>query len=138
MSKDLDQVTKIENHSFKRPWSRRSFEAELFKDIALSFVACIGEVVVGYIIAWKIIDELHIGNIAVHPDFRKRGIGAMLINYLIERARECRWVRLEVRCSNRAARALYRKLGFIEEGIRCGYYEDEDAIVMVKELDNSN
>ena len=92
---------------------------------------------VGYAGTWLMLDEAHITTIAVRPEFRGRGLGEMLMIGLIERAMEvgARWVTLEVRVSNTVAQSLYRKYTFHAEGIRKGYYSDnnEDAVIMWSE-----
>lgn len=133
---DLDQVLEIEGYCFPSPWSRESFYKELEKEYGRSMVAVHGERVAGYIIAWFIADELHIANLAVHPDFRRKGIAEKLLNSVIGSAGSCSWIGLEVRRSNSAAIHLYSKLGFYEIGVRRGYYQPdgEDAIVMARVL----
>jgi ribosomal-protein-alanine N-acetyltransferase len=88
-----------------------------------------------YVIAWKIVDELHIGNLAVNPEFRRRGMAENLVRYILDQFWKGggRIATLEVRESNRQARGLYRKLGFRDVAIRRGYYHDtnEDAMVMI-------
>jgi ribosomal-protein-alanine N-acetyltransferase len=90
--------------------------------------------VVAYSGMWVIVDEAHITNIAVHPHYRRRGIGEMLMKEMLERAKSHGALRmtLEVRVSNKTAQDLYIRLGFIATGIRRGYYSDtgEDATVM--------
>ena len=87
---------------------------------------------------WLVLDEGHITNIAVHPDYRGRGIGEKLVLAMLELARNSgiAGVTLEVRVSNNAAKKLYNKLGFVDSGIRKGYYSDtgEDAVIMWKKL----
>jgi ribosomal-protein-alanine N-acetyltransferase len=133
---DFDEILRIEETCFHTPWSRKSFEIELKKDISISLVADWDRVVAGYTIGWHIVDEIHIANLAVHPDYRNRGIGEHLIRNLLTHAEELSLAGLEVRRSNQAARMLYKKLGFEEIGIRANYYvkEREDAILMVKQL----
>lgn len=133
---DLDQVLCIEEASFRSPWSRESFEAELKRDYTISLVAVAGKKVVGYLMAWFVADKIHITNVAVHLVWRKRGIGEELIRRVMMGGQGFSWVGLEVRDSNRAAQALYKKLGFREVGIRKNYYveEREDAILMAKRL----
>ena len=137
---DLDQVLAIETISFRSPWSRRQFEAELEKDFGVCVVAVVDGGVVGYLVVWLVTDEVHIANVAVHPGWRRQGLGARLIGEAVwGREQEgFRWVGLEVRRSNRAARALYRKLGFVEVGVRKNYYvqEGEDAVLMAKTLES--
>ena len=133
---DLKQVMKIENASFVSPWSRKSFESELKKDFGLSYTVVEGKQVIAYIIGWLVADEIHITNIAVHPQWRRQGVAMVLMKKVIDGYPEFFWVRLEVRRSNMAARNLYRQLGFKEVGIRKRYYvqENEDAILMTKYL----
>ncbi|MGQ9556373.1 MAG: ribosomal protein S18-alanine N-acetyltransferase [Desulfurispora sp.] len=138
----LDQVLEIERQSFPVPWSRQAFEFELTRnDFAYYLVLLAAERVIGYAGMWVVIDEGHITNVAVHPDWRGRGLGRSLLEELIRRARQKGVVRmtLEVRQSNQVARHLYRKLGFVENGRRRKYYSDnnEDAIIMWLELNSS-
>lgn len=90
----------------------------------------------GYSDYWLVYDEVHLLNIAVHPDFRRRGIGRLMVERVLEAGRQIhgRQVILEVRRSNQAARKMYDGLGFEMVGVRKGYYHDsgEDALVMVK------
>ncbi len=133
---DLKQVMQIESASFVSPWSRKSFDSELKKDFGFSFTVVEGKQVIAYIIGWLVADEIHIANIAVHPQWRRQGIAMVLMQKVIEGYPEFSWIRLEVRRSNLAARNLYRLLGFKEVGIRKHYYvqENEDAILMTKYL----
>jgi ribosomal-protein-alanine N-acetyltransferase len=136
-SADLDRVCQIEESVFSMPWSRESFETELADDgISFSWVAEADGRLVAYFVAWLVEDELHIGNIAVDPTHRRRGIGRALLSYCLTRAVERGIVRatLEVRSSNLAAIELYEEGGFEPVAIRRCYYSDngEDAIVMLK------
>jgi len=92
--------------------------------------------VVGFAGMWIILDEAHITNIAVHPEYRGFGIGTMLMESLISicKIENVIGITLEVRVSNQRAINLYKKFGFVEEGIRKAYYEDnkEDALIMWK------
>lgn len=132
----LDDIMEISTLSFPVYWSKASFQSELENKLAHYFVAKDGEKVIGYGGMWIIIDEGHITNIAVHPDYRKKGIGDLILNTMINECtkRKVIAMTLEVRASNIAAQGLYSKHGFIEEGIRKKYYEDngEDAIIMWK------
>jgi [ribosomal protein S18]-alanine N-acetyltransferase len=134
-AEDLDEVLAIERLSFTLPWSRGAFLYEMEQNrVARCQVMRDGARVVGYICLWEIGDELHITNIAVHPDVRRRGIGRALLTSVIDEARQQgpRIVALEVRPSNREARQLYEGFGFRVVGRRKGYYYDtgEDALVM--------
>lgn len=137
---DLDQVLAIERASFTMPWSRGAFLYEMQQNrVARCWVMRERGDVVAYLCVWEIADELHITNVAVRPDFRRRGIARELLGTAIAdaRARGFRVVALEVRPSNVEARALYRSLGFEVIGRRRGYYYDtgEDALLMEARLD---
>lgn len=135
----LGQVLEIEERSFPSPWSYQAFACEILQNpLAFYVVAVAGEKVVGYAGMWVVLDEAHITNVAVHPGWRKMGLGRALMQELIRRAarRGVARITLEVRPSNAAARRLYAALGFEEAGLRKNYYIDnnEDAIIMWKEV----
>jgi len=135
----LDEVCAAELECFTLPWSRASFERELRENqYAAYYVALIAGKVAGYAGLWHVVNEGHITNIAVRPAYRKKGIGGMLLEKLIELAlqKEMIGITLEVRASNLEALALYAKNGFVAEGRRKEYYDDnhEDAIIMWKYL----
>jgi ribosomal-protein-alanine N-acetyltransferase len=92
-------------------------------------------------VAWFVADEAHLANIAVAPLARRRGLAQRLLDELVAESvrREARMVLLEVRRSNHAAQAFYRKNGFYLAGVRHRYYRDngEDALIMVKPLNES-
>lgn len=134
----LSQVMEIEKASFPSPWSRYSFVNEVMKNsFAYYIVAVSDKNVVGYAGMWLILDEAHITSVAVHPHHRGNGIGRALMQEMVRRAAMMgiNKMTLEVRPSNTAARHLYATLGFIERGVRKGYYADtrEDAIIMWKD-----
>lgn len=141
---DLPEVMRIERASFPTPWSEGSFRGELLNNrYARYFVAEAPGHLAGYAGVWIILKEAHVTNIAVHPDYRRRGIGRRLLETLIDRAiaEGCDTITLEVRKSNFSAQALYRQYGFEPKGIRRGYYIDtnEDAIIMTRNnLQRSN
>ena len=133
----IDEITGIEKSSFAVPWSKGSFTDEITaNDLAVYICAIAGGRVVGYIGMWDICGEGHVTNLAVHPDFRNKGVGSGLVEGLIEEAKKrgIRSMTLEVRKSNLAAQALYKKFGFAAAGVRKRYYEDngEDAVIMWK------
>ncbi|MDI6600968.1 MAG: ribosomal protein S18-alanine N-acetyltransferase [Thermoanaerobacteraceae bacterium] len=133
----VDSVIEIEELSFSIPWAKEAFEMEVtMNKCATYIVAMIDDVVTGYGGFWAILDEAHITNIAVHPDYRGIGVGNALLEGLIEAARKrgATSMTLEVRASNEIAQNLYRKYGFKAYGRRKGYYQDngEDAIIMWK------
>ena len=134
---DLPAVMAIETVSFSNPWSEETFRGEIQnRPISQPLVVLHGpeERVVGYLIYWQIHEDVQINNIAVHPDFRGRGIGEATLRAGLERAvaAGAAYVTMEVRPSNAAALGLYRKMGFHVLGIRPGYYTNpgEDAYVM--------
>jgi [ribosomal protein S18]-alanine N-acetyltransferase len=137
LRRDLAAILEIERLAFPVPWSFGSFERELTLPFSRITVATLGVQdagdVIGFLCRWLVADECHILNVAVHPDFRRRGVGAYLLNAaLLEAAqRHAMLVSLEVRRTNVAARALYRKFRFEERRLRRGYYgPGDDAIVM--------
>lgn len=131
----LDGVMVIETLSFKIPWSRNAFLDELTtNDMAVYVVAVSGNKVIGYGGLWRIFDEGHITNIAVHPEFRRCGAGSRIMDKLLEICHRegIKSLTLEVRKSNTPAQRLYENYGFKTEGMRKGYYSDtgEDALIM--------
>jgi ribosomal-protein-alanine N-acetyltransferase len=128
----------IERTAYAYPWSERFFRQELQVECARSFLAEIDGQIVGYVLFWLLPDEIDIHNIAVHQDFRRRGLGRSLLeNVIIEaRNRAASRITLEVRKSNTVAQKLYEAVGFSVNGVRKGYYSDdgEDALLMVLEL----
>jgi ribosomal-protein-alanine N-acetyltransferase len=136
-TRDLDAVMAIEQTSFRHPWSRGLFLGDVRAQItSLPVVILVGDRIVGYATACYVLDEMHITNIAVHPEERRKGLGRRLLSHLLAaaRARPCALATLEVRSSNQAAQALYRDFGFRNVAIRRCYYGDEDALVMLLEL----
>ena len=130
-------VAELEKISFSDPWSENSVASELRNKLALWLVAEDEGRVAGYIGSQTCGDESDVMNVAVHPDFRRRGIAEALVNSLVEelKAIESRCLTLEVRASNVPAISLYEKLGFVEVGKRKNYYRNpkEDALIMRKE-----
>ncbi len=132
---DIPEVLEIERQSFSTPWPKDAYRRELLENrTACYLVARENGAVVGYAGMWVVSEEAHITTIAVDPKQRRRGIGKRLLVALVEeaRARGARWLTLEVRRSNHAAQALYRKFGFREVHVRPRYYSDngEDALIM--------
>jgi len=136
--RDLPAVEEIERKSFTDPWSKLSFQQSLLDPSCLFLVAEDRGKVVGYALAWVVLGELHIGNLAVRPERRREGIGrgllAEIVNQGVERG--CKLVSLELRESNQIALSLYTQEGFKLIGVRRNYYRQprEDALVMIKEL----
>ena len=137
---DINQVNAIEQVSFPTPWPETAFYYELTQNkTALCWVAEWIEadqtpILVADIVIWLILDEAHIGTLAVRPEYRGQSIAQRLLaRALVEAARSgATHALLEVRVSNQAALNLYRKFGFEVVGIRPGYYHDtqEDALLM--------
>lgn len=132
---DIDDVLEIEHKSFATPWSREAFFNELTQNqFALYVVLEEENKVIGYCGSWIVVDEAHITNVALLPEYRGRKLGEALMRKLMEIASEMGAITmtLEVRVSNFTAQALYRKLGFQNGAIRKNYYTDnqEDALVM--------
>ena len=130
---DIQDVVEIEKKCFSLPWSEKSFEDSLTREDTI-FLVCEDDVVTGYIGLYLSFDEASVTNVAVSPEFRKRGYGERLVMAAKETAKDANAesVLLEVRASNLPAISLYKKLGFEELGIRKKFYEHpvEDAIIM--------
>jgi ribosomal-protein-alanine N-acetyltransferase len=150
---DLDQVMEIEQVAFPTPWSVRAYRYELTRSDHSVFLV-VREAsessgrrwkllrqlqllkpgkVLGYAGCWLLVDECHVSTIAVHPEWRGRGLGALLLVSLMQRGIELGALRatLEVRISNLAAQSLYHRCGFAIVSLRRQYYADnEDAYIM--------
>lgn len=132
---DIDQVLEIEHASFTTPWSREAFYNELnMNKFAVYIVVEVDNKVVGYCGVWVVIDEAHVTNIAILPEYRGRKLGEALMQNLFDVARTmgAKSMTLEVRVTNYIAQSMYRKFGFQKGGLRKNYYTDnqEDALVM--------
>jgi ribosomal-protein-alanine N-acetyltransferase len=132
----IDDVLEIEHASFTNPWTREMYLAELEnRGVSFCFLARNdkGEAV-GFCSFWRVLDELHINNLAVRPDSRRAGIGTALLTHVLREGARlgARRATLEVRRSNNAARLLYERFGFAVAGVRRGYYTKplEDALVL--------
>ena len=132
----IDGIYELSKISFPIPWSKESITNELNNNMAHYIVAINEETnaVIGFVGAWIIVGEGNITNIAVYPTFKRMGIASSLLTKLFELCNKenCTDITLEVRKSNIPAQNLYKKHGFIEEGLRKKYYQDngEDAIIM--------
>lgn len=133
-SSHIEDVFEVGKLSLKEAWNKESIEKELSNKLAKYLVALDGNKVVGFVGMWIVFDEGDITNIAVHPDYRKQGIGDLLINNLISLCKEnnINSLTLEVRESNIKAQNLYKKHEFKEEGLRKNFYDNpkENAIIM--------
>lgn len=137
---DVEQVHALETSIFPTPWSLNSYQFEVEDNPASElWVIEAGQGkgqsrIAAYLVAWLLVDEVHIANIAVAPAFRHRGLARRLLRHTLQRAAKdgMRYATLEVRVSNSAARALYESFGFEVAGRRKRYYRDnqEDALSM--------
>jgi len=136
---DLERILEIEQASYRTPWTSSDFFREIsFNQMAYYYLVEAGEKIAGFIGMWLVVDEAHITNIAVSPDFRRQGVGEKLLLFALEIARQhgARCGFLEVRVSNARALNLYLKHGFRYVGLRKAYYRDndEDAFLMEVKL----
>lgn len=140
---DLDQVHVIDQLSFSLPWPKSAFRYELVEN-PMSFIYVAETIdspaatkVVAVIVVWQILDEAHVATIAVHPDYRGRGLGSRLMAVVLQEAirRGAQTATLEVRAGNLVAQSLYRRFKFEVVGRRPRYYRDnnEDALIMTAE-----
>jgi ribosomal-protein-alanine N-acetyltransferase len=133
---DIKKIIEIEELSYKDPWPREVFMIDyVFNRSAQYFVARVDNKICAFTGLWIEMDKFHIVNIAVHPDYRKRGIATYFMNFIIDYAKEKRTkeIHLEVRKSNTIAQNLYKKLGFeILEELKKYYQDGEDGYRMTK------
>lgn len=138
---DIPDVMRIERQSFGMPWQESTFRALMRRPSASLLTAEADGTVVGFSVLWFAADEGELGDIAVDPEYRGRGIGRTLLDRSVQEARSrgARSLYLEVRESNDAARALYETAGFDTVGQRADYYSAprEDARVMRLDLQDS-
>jgi ribosomal-protein-alanine N-acetyltransferase len=135
---DIPAVLEIEQISFSTPWDKQNFLNEIYNKYAFLKVAVFEENVIGYICANYILHESHILDLAVDPDFRRRGVATILMNEAIRelKKRGCVFMYLKVRVSNTGAQKFYELFGFKVETTRKKYYgnPDEDALLMMRRL----
>ena len=133
----MADIAKLETVCFNDPWSERSIRSELDNPLSMWFVAMDGDKLCGYIGSQAVLDSADMMNIAVDPQYRRQGVGQMLVCKLMEalEARNVRILLLEVRVSNASAISLYEKMGFSVAGRRPNYYHNpkEDAWILRKE-----
>jgi len=129
---DLPAVVSIERRSFPAPWSLAMFVLELSKPAGICLAATRGGELQGYLVCSRYDRVWHLMNVAVAPEWRRRGVASGLVGRLIAETGGALPVTLEVRVSNRDAIAMYEKLGFRSAGVRPRYYQDngEDALIM--------
>ena len=137
---DVRQIHEIETLCFAMPWSEESILHDVKENVVARWLVMDdGEGrVLAYAGMWFVLDEAHVCNVAVHPDFRGRGYGKQIFEALEALAVEnsMAMMTLEVRRSNTVAQNLYHACGFLDVGYRKRYYEDnkEDALIMYKEF----
>ena len=135
----IDEVLAVEQASFTNPWTREMYVSELGNHgVSFCFIARSPAAgVIGFCSFWRVLEELHINNLAVLPEFRRLGVGASLLARVLQEgtALGARRATLEVRRSNEAARLLYERFGFTVAGVRRGYYTNpvEDALILWKD-----
>ena len=131
-------VAALEALCFADPWSVNSIASEVKNPLSLWLVAVEGEQLCGYIGSQSVMGESDMMNVAVNPEFRRKGIGEALVNALSQELKALgnTCLTLEVRASNAPAIALYEKLGFAQVGLRKNYYRNpkEDALILKKAL----
>jgi ribosomal-protein-alanine N-acetyltransferase len=133
---EIDAVLAVEEASFTNPWTREMYLAELEnRNVSYCYLAKDADGrVVGFCSFWRVLDELHINNLAVLPQERRTGVGSALLEFVIKEgvALGARRATLEVRRSNDFARQLYERFGFTVAGVRRAYYTKpvEDALVL--------
>jgi len=132
---ELDAILALDDVCFHRPWTRADYEREL-QDPARCFVHVVrvDQAIVGYCSFWRIFDEIHLNNFAIHPAWRRQGLGRALLAHVLTEAAALGApnATLEVRASNAAAIALYEAGGFARAGLRRAYYTHpvEDALIL--------
>lgn len=137
-NEDLQQISEVENLCFESPWSFDMLYHDICaNDLTIYMVAEKDGKIIGYGGMWIIIDEAHITNVCIHPDYRRRGYAKQLMNALAEKSEEmgANSMTLEVRVSNHSAIKLYNGCGFHIQGVRKRYYSNngEDAYIMWRE-----
>jgi ribosomal-protein-alanine N-acetyltransferase len=139
---NIGEIIAIERDSYPSPWSENMFRNEMTSPISRMLIGRTaheqGRRVAGYAVYWQVADEIHLHNIAVRRDMRRRHVASRMLDETIRRARleGARWITLEVRQSNLPAQKFYERFGFSVRGIRPGYYTDtrEDALIMWADL----
>ncbi|OVE73770.1 ribosomal-protein-alanine N-acetyltransferase [bacterium B13(2017)] len=131
---DIDQIINIENQSNPNPWSRKIFEKELLIINSIHLAGISNNQIVTYIFSWIVHDELHIHNIATHPIFRLKGFAKKILFKTIQIAKQknVKIIDLDVRESNIHAISFYKKIGFIENGMRNNYYSNQENAILMR------
>jgi ribosomal-protein-alanine N-acetyltransferase len=135
----LDDVVAIERRAYAHPWTRGNF-ADSLRSGYQAQLLCAGDSVLGYFVAMRGVDEVHLLNITVDPPYQRQGWGNVMLDALAlwSRSQGAQWLWLEVRKSNVRAQQVYVRYGYRRVGERRNYYPDtqgrEDAIVMSLKL----
>lgn len=139
LQEDIPQVAQIEKASFSQPWSEKSFQDSIAREDTIFLVSEKNGIITGYIGMYVSFEEADVTNVAVAPEYRKKGYGEALVSAIIERARQKQIenIFLEVRISNFSAISLYEKLKFEHMGVRKNFYQypQEDAVLMCCKVD---
>jgi ribosomal-protein-alanine N-acetyltransferase len=136
---DVPAVHEIDMLSFSLPWSERSFRYEVTQNpVSRGWVAEVEGRIAAMLVLWLVVDEAHIATIAVHPDFRRQGIGEQILLSALRSAKDegAQRAFLEVRAGNAAAQAMYKKYGFTITGVRPRYYKNNNEDAFLMDLDN--
>ena len=137
-SSDVAAIAELEKRCFSDPWSADSIASELVNPLSYWLVAEVDGQVAGYVGSQSVLDAADMMNIAVSPDYRRRGIAKALVNELTAYLSKNNVIALllEVRVSNEPAITLYEKMGFQQVGRRPNYYRNprEDALILRKGL----
>ncbi len=120
-------------------WKESYFVNELHNTFSYIAVALYESKIIGFAVAWNVMEDIQLNNIGIHPDFRRKGIATGLLRFIVSEHQEASPERIviEVKSSNEGAIAFYKKLGFFNTGTRQKYYGDDDAILMEKILVNN-
>lgn len=135
---DVGEILEIERLSFPTCWMQDFLRKEFHRPITRLWLAYLPGApgVAGYLSALRVLDELHLLQIATHPDYRRKGVASALLEHAQRNEDGLKSILLEVRESNEEAKSFYRKMGFTLAGRRKRYYSDtgEDALLFNKEL----
>lgn len=135
---DISEIVKIEKVSFDEPWGEMLFYLDLYTKVSYNWVLTIEEKIRAYVCFYLIVDEIHLNNIAVDPDFRCQGLAQKILDKMFELATEHKvaFITLEVNEHNDEAKNFYKKNAFKQVGRRTKYYEYDqaDALIMTREI----
>ncbi len=134
----MEMIASLEELCFSDSWTKEMIREDMANPLCTYLLGEIDEELVAYIGFWLVVGECQINNVAVSPFYRREGIGTRLLmgTFALCKALGADKANLEVRAGNHEAIALYKSMGFKEDGIRKGYYENdgEDALLMSMDL----